>query len=760
MEKTSPPPDPPEPPAPDARTGTRGFLDATVERFVREFRADRAQLFLYDEESNTLTLRAAHGYPAFGRATIVLKLGEGLSGRALAERRPIYTEMASTMRGYVDHPNFPDGDTQTFLGIPLLRGRERIGVLSLLRRTGHPFLAEEISSARLKAAEIAAAVQNAGALLLAEHGAAAAAGKGILVPTEQMSFRGTAVSNGWAMGPVRVSKPRPSLLGGPDAPPLPPAVRGFDEAADLVEQTLRRLAEDLDKRLPEAASMLLEADTMMLRDENFAGRIRDLVAGGTPLPDAIAKVSSDFIAIFEGSDNDYLREKARDVEDLALRLLEAATVADPADRDGTRAATIVVAERLLPFDVLRIARDRAAGIVLCAGGATAHVTLLVRSLRIPLLIVKSRDPLRLPDGERAILDCANETLYVHPAPALVRRFENRARDESADRRLSLSASEHTATRDGESVRLAANINILADLDAAVEAKAAGVGLYRTEFPFLMRQSLPSEADQAAIYARVLARMPDRPVTFRTLDAGGDKVLPYLYKTREENPALGLRSIRFSLKYPYILDQQLRAILRTIQDTGRDDVSIMFPMVSTIEEFRAAREHVETCLAALHGEIGDRPVHAPYVGTMIEVPAALGVIDALAEESDFFSIGTNDLIQYLLAVDRTNAAVAASYAPHHPAVLRALRIVAGAAARHGIPCSVCGEMGRDPRYLPFLVGIGIRSFSLEPTQIPKCQELVARLTVPQCQEYARRLLSLSTLAEIEAAIDDFSRATFG
>ncbi|MBR1609013.1 MAG: phosphoenolpyruvate--protein phosphotransferase, partial [Kiritimatiellae bacterium] len=369
-------------------------------------------------------------------------------------------------------------------------------------------------------------------------------------------------------------------------------------------------------------------------------------------------------------------------------------------------------------------------------------------------------PLRLRDGEEAILDCANETLVVRPDEERKRRFRNRRWDEAADRRAALGVSGRAVTRDGVAIALEANINILADLDDAVAANAEGIGLYRTEFPFLMRQTLPGEADQFAIYKRVLDGMPARPVTFRTLDAGGDKVLPYLYKTPEDNPALGLRSIRFSLRYPEIMDQQLRAMLRAVQAAGRDDVSVMFPMISSVEEFRAARDRLEACRATLRAEIGDRDIHDPYVGTMIEVPAALGEIDALAEEADFFSIGTNDLIQYLLAVDRTNAAVSASWVPHHPAVLKALKLVADAAARHSIPCSVCGEMARDPRYLPFLAGIGLRTISLEPRQIPKSRELVAGLSAARCEEYAAKLLSLPSATDIEAAMDDFSRETFG
>ncbi|MBQ3809394.1 MAG: phosphoenolpyruvate--protein phosphotransferase [Kiritimatiellae bacterium] len=545
-------------------------------------------------------------------------------------------------------------------------------------------------------------------------------------------------------------------------PPIafPPAVRSLEEASAIVEASLRKLGSELDKKLPEAASMILEADVMMLHDETFTGQIAKAVGGGASLPEAVARTASDYIAIFEASDNDYMREKARDVEDLAVRLLDALVSANPDAPAASRAASVVVAEKMLPSDVLRVARDGVAGIVLCAGGATAHVSLLVRSLRIPMVVVKSRDLLRLAEGETVILDCANDTVYVHPDAALAEKFRNRAGEEAAEARRLREVKPETRTLDGERVVLEANVNILADLDSAVAAKAEGVGLYRTEFPFLMRPSMPTEADQFSIYSRVLERMGGAPVVFRTLDAGGDKAIPYLYRGQEENPALGLRSIRFSLKYPYILDQQLRAILRAVQKSGNEHVGIMFPMISSVEEFRAAREHVETCLAALQTEIGDKDLLAPAIGAMVEVPAVVGVLDAIAEESDFLSVGTNDLIQYTLAVDRTNAAVAPSYVAHHPAVLKLLRVISTIAARHGTPVSVCGEMGRDPRYMPFLIGIGVRTFSLEPAQIPRCQELVSRCTVPACEAYARDLLSMSTVADIEARIDEFSRATFG
>jgi len=692
----------------------------------------------------------------FGKASIVLKIGEGLVGRAVAERRPIYTEMAATMRGYVRHHNFPDDDLQTFFCIPLLCGRERIGAIVLKRRTGTPFLAEEISAARLKAAELANSIRNANALLQVENGGARNLPMEKLVLTEEMTFAGSSASQGWAMGLVKTfSVNSLSSLLTDSVTAYPPAKRSLDEAAKLVEKRLNSITRTLDERLPEAASMIFESAVMMMHDDNYVGKIQRLVNEGKPLTEAIVSVSAEFIAFFNKSTVDYIREKAHDVEDLALRLLECVTLTSPEDNSDTT-PHIIVAEKLLPSDVIRIAQGNVQGIVLVAGGLTAHVTLLVRSLKIPLIIVPERDLLRLPETETILIDGPNACVIVHPEPRTRRKFEDRREQERTHPVAEPNRPPETFTRDGVRISLHANINIIADIDSALEARAEGIGLYRTEFPFIMRQTLPSEADQQKLYARILERMPDKPVVFRTLDVGGDKVIPYLFKTQEENPALGLRSIRFSLKYPFILKQQLRAILRAVQQHKRRDVSIMFPMISSIEEFEAGRNHVNTCLESIHAELGDCEIIRPAIGTMIEVPSVLAVIDHLAEASDFFSVGTNDLIQYILAVDRTNSNVSQQYVPHHPAVLRSLKLIASAATRHHTPLSICGEMGRDPRFIPFLIGIGFRSLSLEPAQIAMTQKRISQYSLDQCQRYAEKLLSLKYIADIEQAIDALAK----
>ena len=743
-----------------ASAGTRRFLDQAVNLFVHRFKCDACGLFLYDESNRTLTLRAACGYPMFGKASIVLKAGEGLIGRCLAERRSIYTEMASTMRGYVRHHNFPDDDLQTFLGIPLLYGKERVGAIMLQRRTGVPFLAEEISAARLKAEELATRMQSANAMLLVENAGDFAVGSKPLILTEETTFKGSAASHGWAMGKVKIiSETSISGLLDDKVTSFPPAKRTLEEAIPIVEGRFREISKTLDERLPEAASMIFESEIMMMHDENYIGKMNKLVESGAPVTEAIVKISNEFINFFKKSPTEYIREKAQDIEDLALRLLEAVT-ASPDSLDEDQASCIIIAEKLLPWDVLRIAQGHVLGIILVAGGSTAHVSLLVRSLKIPMIILPERDILRLPEGEDVVIDCAKETVIVHPSAATVKKFNERRLEEQRERVTYKSDQKETYTHDGTRIRLNANINIISDINSANDANAEGIGLYRTEFPFIMRQTVPSETDQQAIYGRIMDRMPDKPIVFRTLDAGGDKVIPYLLGTAEDNPAMGLRSIRFTIKYPFILDQQLRALLRAIQEKRRTDVSIMFPMVSSAEEFDIGKEHVELCLESIIPEFEDREIIEPEVGLMIEIPSVLGVIDRLCETADFFSIGTNDFIQYMLAVDRSNPNVSNMYVPHHPAVLRGLKTIADAAIRHEVPFSLCGEMGRDSRYIPFLIGIGLRSLSLEPTHIPAAQQLISRFTVEQCREYADTLLSLSYISEIEGAIDDFASKTFG
>lgn len=298
----------------------------------------------------------------------------------------------------------------------------------------------------------------------------------------------------------------------------------------------------------------------------------------------------------------------------------------------------------------------------------------------------------------------------------------------------------------------ANLNLVTELDVALRVKANGIGLYRTEFPFIVRNTFPTEEEQYHGYRSVLQRMDGRPVVFRTLDIGGDKALSYFPVGHENNPFLGLRALRFTLRNPEIFKQQLRALFRAA--AGHPEAKVMFPMVASLDEFMGARDLAYQCCDELARE---GIVHRlPALGLMVELPAAVMIADELAAAADFLSIGSNDLIQYMLAADRTNDEVAAWYSPHHPAVLRALQRIVTVAEQADKSVSICGNLGADPSMLPFLLGIGLRVFSLDPMQIPAVQRRIAEIDLTRARAFATKLLGLGRISDIADAIPSFDR----
>jgi phosphotransferase system enzyme I (PtsP) len=360
--------------------------------------------------------------------------------------------------------------------------------------------------------------------------------------------------------------------------------------------------------------------------------------------------------------------------------------------------------------------------------------------------------LKVPYDTPVLMDADVGTLYVDPSREVCQRYDERNRALRKTSGRGVKMAPETSTRDKVRVHLMANINLLSELDLALELKAEGIGLYRSEFPFIVRSDLPSEEEQRLVYERLFHKMDRRPVWIRTLDVGGDKVLPYLDTLQEDNPELGLRSIRFSLKHRDIFDQQVRAILRA--GARSPSLGIMFPMISSIDEFRSACQTVRQAIATLTED--NLPHHRePRLGAMIELPALVEIIDELAREADFLSIGTNDFTQYMLAADRTNKHVAAYYQPYHPSVLRALARIVQRAAGSQVPVSVCGEVAHQEDFVPFLIGIGIRRLSVDPQFLPALQKSIRAMSVTRAEEYAKQLLSASTAAEVEQVRKDWA-----
>ena len=731
----------------------QSFLQQTVTMVSCHLAADVGSIYLFDESAQELVLSATVGLNPSAVGQIRMHPGEGLVGATLQQGYPTREGRASRNPNFKYFEEADEDRFESFLAVPILRGPERIGVL-VVQHEGVDYFDEiDVMALRAIASQLAGAIENA-RLMIHFDRLKAPVETGDLF--ERLRFvKGDSAAGGYAHAPTIVMGAHHGALE-TDLPDTnyENTLAGLQTAVRRTVSQLRALQHRLAERLPESAALIFEAHFMILKDQRFLGAMVKQVREGSAPAAAVRQVAGQFMRHFTESTNAYMREKAQDIEDLARRLLHNLN-RHPDDRSGMAEGRIVIAQELFPSDMLKLASENVAGIVLVSGGMTSHVSILARSLHLPLVIAERPELLQIPDGTPMLLDADVGSLYLQPSPETIRRFEarNAVRDETVV--LAHAMGDRTETADGTRIHLLANINLLSEVALARDLRAEGIGLYRTEFPFLVRTALPSEEEQYSVYRRLMDDLPDRPITFRTLDVGGEKHLPYLDAAPEANPELGLRAIRFSFQHPEVFAQQLRAILRVAED--RAHLRIMFPMIASLDEFAQARQAVDDALADLARQ-GLGPARRPALGVMVELPALMEVIGEMAQAADFFSIGTNDFIQYLLAVDRGNEKVAPYYRAGHPSVLRALGRVVAAADGAGIEVSVCGEMGHDPAFVPFFIGIGLRRFSVDPQFLPPMQALIGRLRTADAQRYAAELLAAPSVSDVQAVLHrwDFAR----
>lgn len=723
------------------------FLNHAVERVAEYLAADVCSIYLFDEEAGDLVLEATRGLSPDAVGKVRLKSTEGLVGLSFREMRPVLVNKASEHPEYRLFSELGEEPYDNFLASPIQRGLERVGTLVVQRAKGPVFSEDDGRTLRIVAAQLAGAIENARVFLLMRDDAPRAE-----VPVEDMQLvHGQAVSDGMGIGWSRVLG-QSSLLqllrtAAVEDIATGSSVENLDEALRVTIEQLEQNQKELAEQLPEMSALIFMAHLMMLKDAHFVGKIRELAEAGMPAEAAVIKVARKFVDLFERSPHDYMREKAGDVEDVAVRILRSlAKQSEHGHEEVT--GRIAVARELFPSDMLMLSLERVQGIVLTSGGATSHVAILARSLDMPLVIANDPALRSLPDGTTLAVDGHTGNVYIRPDAAVCQAFVERKRLAEKVREKHQRVKAKTKTRDGQRVRLLANINLLSEVPLAVELKAEGVGLYRTEFPFLVKPTFPTREEQQRVYRRLIEGMKGKEVTFRTLDVGGDKVLSYYDDAGESNPALGLRSLRFTFSHPDVFRDQVSAMLLAAEGVP---IRIMFPMVASLDDIRRAKEVVEECRASVAEEMG-RTYPMPAIGVMIEIPSVVEVIEELAQEVSFFSIGTNDFIQYMLAVDRTNDKVADLYCAHHPAVLRALRRVVDAACAHDVDVSVCGEMAHDPIYVRFFIGVGVRAFSVDPHYLPDVQESVFAMSLAEATAFAERLLAEPTVAGTSRCVE--------
>ncbi|MDI6699475.1 MAG: phosphoenolpyruvate--protein phosphotransferase [Candidatus Saccharicenans sp.] len=565
---------------------------------------------------------------------------------------------------------------------------------------------------------------------------------------EIIRLRGLGVSPGIAMGEASLSE-RVVFTSRRESIPerqVEEELKRLWRALDRTRQELTELKEHVRERIGDEQAFIFDAHLMILDDQMLVGHLEKIIREEKVRSEwAISRVNTHFQALFDSLSDEYFQQRKTDLSDVLARIYRNLEKKKDKKEDPGK-PTVLVAHELLPSEVaLNISRRKIIGIALDMGGQTSHTAILARSLGIPAVVGLHDISLQVKSGDFIIVDGTDGEVIINPTPAVRREFQSKKeRYEVYQRELKKVAKLKPETLDGVRFRPLANIELPEEVEAAFSYGAEGIGLFRSEFIYLQRPSLPSEEDHLAIYQKMAGSTHPRPVYIRTIDIGGEKSLPQLNIEKEPNPALGLRAIRFSLKNRELFRTQLRAILKA---SVRKNVRLMVPMVTEVEEVIELKHIVEELKAELRGKKIPFDENIP-VGVMIEVPAAAVLIESIIKEVDYVSIGTNDLIQYYLAVDRGNESVSYLFKPHHPAVLRLLDRVIKAVNREGKEVTVCGEMAADPLSAIMLLGMGLRTFSMNPIFIPKVKKALRAVELKTAEEAVAEAQKLKTAREIE------------
>ncbi|RXZ81701.1 phosphoenolpyruvate--protein phosphotransferase [Paenibacillaceae bacterium] len=523
----------------------------------------------------------------------------------------------------------------------------------------------------------------------------------------------------------------------------------FKAAIHEVRAELEQIRNATEARLGADKAEIFEGHLMILEDPDLIDAVLEKVEGEAVNAEfALYAVSRSFIEILSQAEGEYLRERAADVRDVCGKIMNRLRGTEQQDLSSLTGEWIIVAEDLSPSDTAKLNLDCVKGLVTEIGSRTSHSAIMARSLGIPAVVGAGPQLRQVETGAWAVLDAVEGQLLVNPSEEEQARFtEKKGRYEQRQAELAQWVSRSTATLDGHHVELAANIGKLEDVQKALDNGAEAIGLFRTEFLYMGRSTLPSEEEQFKSYKYVLEKMEGKPVVIRTLDIGGDKELPYLNLPKESNPFLGQRALRLCLERPDIFRTQLRALLRA---SRFGNLKIMFPMIAVKSELLEAKRLLAEERSKLVAE-GAELAENIEIGMMIEVPAAAITADLFAKEVDFFSIGTNDLIQYTMAADRMNETVSYLYQPCHPSILRLIRIVIEAARKEGKWVGMCGEMASDETAIPLLLGMGLHEFSMSAGAILPSREMIGQLSREAWSVLADEAADLSTQEEIQSFV---------
>jgi phosphotransferase system enzyme I (PtsP) len=725
-------------------------LDSALYRMVEQIKkamnTDCCSIYLADHQKKHFLLMASDGLAerSFGQTTIGFT--EGLVGLVGQREEPLNIANAQYHPQFIHAPEVEEDDLNAFLGTPIIHQRKVLGILSIQQKQARHFTENEEAFLVTISAQLAMSLANA------------EAGGSVTQRDSNhwtKALQGAAGSSGITIGEMFVVYPEASLttISLQRAENTQSQLQRFHEAVTQTRHDFAQMTIKLKSIIADHALDIFEMYKQLLDNANIGKEVTEKIMLGWNAESALKQIIDSYVIQFEALDDSYLRERASDIRDLGNRLL-------------LNLKKLNIAEQLLPNEFILVGEEVTAsmlaqyqhqglkGIVSLAGSNNSHAAILARALGIPAIMGIDKVPLSQLHQKKCIVDGYSGELFVQPNDALKREYQHLiAEDVLLADKVKKVALLPAITKDGKAIELQLNAGLSSGFEYSKNSGVVGIGLYRTEIPFMNRSCFPSETEQTELYRQVLSAFPKQPVTMRTLDVGGDKSLPY-FPINEDNPFLGWRGIRITLDHPEIFLLQVRAMLRA--NVGLGNLEIMLPMISSIVEVEEATRLINQAYYELSAELtfatGEK-LPRPKIGIMIEVPGIIYQLPELACKVDFFSVGSNDLTQYLLAVDRNNARVAGLYDAYHPAVLRALNQIAKQSAKSLTPLSLCGELASEPAGALLLLAMGYGKLSMNPHNITKIKWVIRHIDFPQVKTMLAHVLTLPTSKQVHSYLNE-------
>lgn len=725
-------------------------LAIIVKRIKQAMAADVCSVYLSDYNRQRHVLMATDGLNPAAVGHVSLAMGEGVVSVVAEMAEPLNLDNAP------DHPRYrfvaETGEEyyHGFLGVPIIHHRRVLGVLVVRQRDSRKFAEDEVAFLVTMAAQLAGAIAHAEA----SGGISRGQSTGTSL-VEGSILEGLAGAPGVGIGTALVMYPPADLDAVPDRKPadVDAEIITLKVAVATVQAEIQALGDRLGTHLRAEDRALFDAYSLMLNSETLLGALVERIRAGNWASGSLRETINEQARVFDQMDEPYLRERAQDIRDLGRRILVCLQSAGRRSPPPYPERTVLVGEEITATMLAEVPREKLVAVVSASGSRSSHVAILARALGVPAVMGATDLPAGRMEGHALVVDGYRGWVFLDPSEAVRNEYLRLAREEAVlvaglEGLKDLPAE----TPDGVHIPLYANSGLISDVTPSLTSGAEGIGLYRTEFPFMIRDRFPGEEEQRLIYRQVLESYAPRPVVLRTLDVGGDKPLSY-FPIVEDNPFLGWRGIRISLDHPEIFLVQLRAMLRA--SAGLNNLRLLLPMISQLSEADEARRLVERAYQELVS--GGENIVMPPLGVMIEVPSAVYQSDQIAQRADFLSIGTNDLTQYMLAVDRNNSRVAALYDALHPAVLCAINQVIQAGHRQGKPVGVCGEMAGDPVAAIVLLGMGVDNLSMSVASLPRVKWALRNISSDHAKTILAKVLAMedaiSVRGYIEKVLDD-------